>query len=74
MPTTVVHGFYFINRLAAAGISKFQVGRAGLPLALMVFIMLMRFSAGTGVFIGTPSLNGCCCFIVVGFVRSWFRH
>jgi len=60
MPATVVHGFYFITRQATAGISKFQGGRAGLPLALMVFIMLVRFTAGTGVFIGTPSLNGGC--------------
>ena len=60
MPATVVHGFYFINRQAAAGISKFQLGRAGLPLDLMVFIMLVRFTAGTGVFIGTPSLNWGC--------------
>ena len=44
--------------LAAAGITEFQRGRAGFLVADFTRILLMFFTARTGVFIDAPSLNG----------------
>jgi len=43
--------------LAATGITEFQRGRAGFPMADFTRILLMFFTACTGVFIDAPSLN-----------------
>jgi hypothetical protein len=44
--------------LAAAGITEFQRGRAGFPVADFTRILLMFFTTCTGVFIDAPLLNG----------------
>jgi hypothetical protein len=60
--------------LAAAGISKFQRGRAGFPVADLTFKVLMLFTACTGVFIDTTQSNGGNWFIIVGAVCFLFWH
>lgn len=72
MTATVLHGFYLVIRLAAAGITKFHRGRTGLPLAVMAVMWVMLFTACTGSFIDTPSLDREVWFVVAGFIGGWF--
>jgi hypothetical protein len=58
----------------AAGISKFQRGRAGFPVADITFVVLVNFSTCTGFFIDTTPSYGGNWFIVFGFVCCLFWH
>jgi hypothetical protein len=45
----VLAAFLFPAGSTAAGIAEFQGGRAGIPVADSIFIVLVRFAAGAGV-------------------------
>ena len=62
----------FLPGTAAAGIAKFQVGRAGFPVADTWFVFLVSLAAGTGVCVRAFRwFNGIVLF-VVGCGGSWF--
>jgi hypothetical protein len=74
MPAAVRRIICVFTGFAAAGISKFQRGRAGFPVAAITFMVLVCFSACTGVFIDTTPSYWGNWFFVDGFVVCWFLH
>jgi len=56
MPAAVVCVFYLILRLAATGITKFQGGRAGFPVADICGFLFVFFTTRAGVFIDAALL------------------
>jgi len=74
MPAAVGRIICIITGFAAAGISKFQRGHTGFPVAAITFMVLVRFSTCTGVFIDTTPSFGGHWFIVVGFDCYLFWH
>ena len=74
MPAVVGCDLHSIIGLAAAGISEFQGGRAGVPVADISGILFVFFTARAGVFIDASSLYWGSWFIVVGFFYCWFLH
>jgi hypothetical protein len=52
MPAAVACVDYGLTGSTAAGIAEFQGGRAGIPVAAVAFMVLVRFTAGAGVFGG----------------------
>jgi hypothetical protein len=72
--TAITSVLWSIRGVAAAGVTEFQGGRAGLPVAPVAFMMLVLFTAGTGIFIDAPSSNASGGFILAGFRFCWFWH
>jgi hypothetical protein len=72
--TAITPVLWSIRGVTAAGVTEFQGGRAGLPVAPVAFMMLVFFTAGTGIFIDAPSSNGSGGFILAGFRYCWFWH
>jgi uncharacterized membrane protein YbhN (UPF0104 family) len=60
--------------LAAAGITVFQGGRAGFPVAYISCFLVVYFTACAGVFIDAPSLYRDSRFSVVDCAFGWFLH
>jgi len=59
MPAAMGRVVRSIIRLAAAGITEFQGGRARFPVADISCILFVYFTACAGVFIDAPSLFRC---------------
>jgi hypothetical protein len=59
--------FCLLAGSAAAGISKFLGGRAFIPVAFALFVMLVGFAAGAGVF-SAGCAGGNCRLGFVGFL------
>jgi len=74
VPAAVALDICRFTGLAAAGISEFQGGRAGLPVAHMTFTVLVLFTTCTGVFIDTTPPDGGNWFIVADLVCCLFWH
>jgi hypothetical protein len=74
MPARVGCVLHSIIGLAAAGISEFQGGCAGVPVADISGILFVFLTARAGVFIDASSLYWGSWFMVVGFFYCWFLH
>jgi hypothetical protein len=74
MSAAVACGVCSLTGSAAAGICEFHGGRAGILMAAITSMLFVFFTARAGVFCGRVSLNGCNCFIGVGFGCSLFCH
>jgi hypothetical protein len=66
-----VRCFFCFLAGAAAGIAEFQGGRAFIPVAFALFMVLVDFTACAGVF-GAVCFSGYCRLDLVGRLCSWF--
>ncbi|MDO9036592.1 MAG: hypothetical protein Q7U51_15520 [Methanoregula sp.] len=73
VPATVACFFSGLAGPAAAGIVKFQGGRAFIPVAYALFMVLVDLPACAGV-PGAVCFSGYCWLVLVDFVCSWFWH
>ena len=73
MPAAVACFFTGIAGSTAAGIGKFLGGRAFIPVAYAVFMVLVDLPACAGVF-GAVCFSGYCWLVLVGFLCNWFWH
>jgi hypothetical protein len=70
--TAAVTGFFgCLAGPAAAGVAEFQGGRAGIPVACALFMVLVFFATCAGVF-GAGRLGRC--WLVAGLLGTWFWH
>jgi hypothetical protein len=65
--------FFCILVSAAAGTGKFLGGRAFIPVAYALFMVLVNLSACAGVF-GAVCFSGYFWLDLVGRLCSWFWH
>ena len=68
--SAAVGGLGIFFRLAAAGFTEFQGGRAGFPVADLSFGLFVFLTARAGVLIDAPASGGDWFFVV----GCWFWH